>query len=79
MAAIEVKAFKLEDGILTGPADYMKEQGNAKLDAILAGKDLCFNMTSHLSPSVEVAILVHLQTDFAGWKGMKQVQGWLKK
>lgn len=78
MSKLQVKAFTLEDGILTGPAQYMTEQGNAKLDRILKGEDTVFNMTAHLSPSVEVAILVHLQTDYAGWLGFKQMEGWLK-
>jgi len=66
-----------EDGTLTGPADYLREQGNEKLDRILSGDDVAFNMTAHLSPSVEVAILVHLQTDFAGWVGQKQMESWI--
>ena len=67
----QVKQFSIEDGIFTGPAIYMAEQGNAKLERILSGTDEVFNMTSHLSPSVEIAILVHMQTDYAGWKGSR--------
>ena len=72
-----VGRFSLEGGVLSGPAQYMEEQGNAKLDKILAGKDTVFNMTAHLSPNAETAVLVALQTDFAGWLGMKEVEGWL--
>ena len=33
-----VKRFTIENGVLSGPAKYMEEQGNAKLDRILAGE-----------------------------------------
>jgi hypothetical protein len=66
-----VGRFTLNDGTLTGPADYMAEQGNAKLDRILRGADTVFNMTAHLSPDVETAVLVHMQTDYAAWHGSK--------
>lgn len=79
MATRTCGRFTLNDeGILTGPADYMNEQGNARVDRILAGQDTMFNMTAHLSPDVETAILVALQTDFAGWLGFKQTESWLK-
>ena len=78
MAVIVVGRFTYEDGILLGPRDYMLEQGNALLDKILTGEDTIFNMTKDQSPDVETAILVRLQTDYAGWLGIKQAQGWLK-
>jgi hypothetical protein len=77
MTMNHVGEFTLNDGILSGPADYMREQGNALVDAMLDGKDLIFNTTSHLSPTIEMAILIRLQTDHAGWVGIKQVEGWL--
>jgi hypothetical protein len=53
----------------------MNEQGNTKLDEILAGNSVVFNTGMRLNPSqdIETAILVALQTDFAGWKGKKQL------
>lgn len=51
---------------------------NALLDKILTGEDTIFNMTKDQSPDVETAILVRLQTDYAGWLGLKQAEGWLK-
>lgn len=68
---IEVGKFYVEGGALYGPADYMREQGDEKLARILAGEDTVFNMTSHLSPNIYTAILVAMQTDYAGWHGMK--------
>ena len=65
--------FSLEDGILTGPAEFMAEQGNELVDKIAAGDDPVFNMTCHLSPNVELAVLVRLQTAFAGWLGQRQL------
>lgn len=78
MTAIIVGRFTYEEGILLGPRDYMLEQGNALLDKILAGGDAIFNMTNAQSPDIERAILVRLQTDYAGWLGLGQTEGWLK-
>ncbi len=78
MALKVIGHFTLEDGILCGPRDYMEEQGNALLDKILAGDDPIFNLTKDQSPDVETAILVRLQTDYAGWLGLKQAEEWLK-
>lgn len=78
MAVKVVGQFTYEDGILCGPRDYMLEQGNNVLDKILAGEDTIFNLTKDQSPDVETAILVRLQTDYAGWLGLKQAAGWLK-
>ncbi len=69
--------FSMEGGVLTASRTYMEEQGNALVDKILAGDDMIFNMTSGQSPDVETAILVRLQTDYAGWIGFKEVEGWL--
>ena len=79
MAVIVVGQFTYEVDILLGPRDYMLEQGNSLLDKILAGEDTIFNMTRDQSPDIETAILVRLQTDYAGWLGLKQAEGWLKK
>ena len=78
MAAKMVGQFTYEDGILCGPKQYVEEKGNALLDKILAGEDTIFNMTKAHSPDVETAILVRLQTDYAGWLGLKQAESWLK-
>jgi len=56
----------------------MHERGNAKIKGILDGKDVVFNSVAHLSPDLETAILVALQTDYAGWAGMKEVESWLR-
>lgn len=78
MAVKVVGQFTYEEGILCGPRDYMEEEGNALLDKILAGEDTIFNMTKDQSPDIETAILVRLQTAYAGWLGLKQAVGWLK-
>jgi len=72
----EVGRFTLENGMLSGPHAYMNDQGNAKLDGILDGKDVVFNSVAH--PDFETAILVALQNDYAGWAGMKDVELWLR-
>lgn len=69
-----VGQFTIENGELSGPADYMCERGKARLESILAGNDPVFNMGLRHSPSPETAMLVSLQTDFAGWKGERQLR-----
>jgi hypothetical protein len=73
-----IGSFTLADGILSGPQDYMIERGNALTDRILAGEDTIYNLTASQSPDVETAVLVRLQTDYAGWLGLKQAESWLK-
>lgn len=72
MAMQKVGQFEVGNGSIIGPADYMTERGNARLEEILSGKNTTFNMTAHMSPSIEVAVAVNLQTDYAGWLGMRQ-------
>ena len=64
-----------ETQTVSGPAQYMRDQGNAKLAAICAGRDEAFNLSAGYSPDVVTAILVALQTDFAGWLGYQQLFG----
>jgi hypothetical protein len=73
MAQLNCGRFTLDGDTLTGPAAYMEERGAALVDAIVAGQDTTFNLTSHLSPSAELAVLVRLQTDFAGWLGQQEL------
>lgn len=78
MATVECGRFKLIDGnTVEGPGEYMAERGNALIDRILRGEDTTFNLTAHLSPSAELAVLVRLQTDYAGWLGTRQMHSWL--
>jgi hypothetical protein len=65
--------FDPKSGTLSGPAEYMKERGNALIDAIQGGTDNIFNMTASFSPDPVTAIMVRLQTDFAGWLGSRQI------
>jgi hypothetical protein len=78
MAGQVVGQFTYKDGTLCGPRAYMEEQGNTLLEKFLAGEDTIFNMTNDQSPDVETAILVRLQTGYAGWLGLNQAEGWLK-
>ena len=70
----KVGAFTLyDDGTFTAPAQYMKERGDERLDRITKGEDELFNQTAHLSPDPATAVLVWLQTDYAGWIGAKEL------
>jgi hypothetical protein len=73
MAAIPVGQFALEGDELNGPTRYMEERGFALLDRVDAGQDTSFNLTAHLSPSAELAVLVRLQTDYAAWLGQQEL------
>jgi len=74
----KVGVFEIRDGALYGPAQYMKDQGDVKLAGILSGKDAAFAICAPMSPDIETAILVALQTDYAGWKGLRQLLGGLR-
>ena len=69
----QVGKFTIESGVLSGPAQYMQEQGSAKLEGILAGTDVVFNASLTHSPDIETGILVAMQTDYAGWLGQKEL------
>ncbi|MFH1664893.1 MAG: hypothetical protein ABIA77_01980 [Candidatus Omnitrophota bacterium] len=71
--------FTIDGDSIFGPGNYMRDKGNDLIDSILAGNDTIFNMTAHYSPSTEMAVCVRLQTDYAGYLGMKQAEGWLKR
>ena len=61
------------DGTISGPATYMQEQGSAWLAQINAGNVpmVVREGYRHNGGNVELAILVGIQTDYAGWKGMQ--------
>lgn len=67
----KVGAFEVRDGALYGPAEYMRDQGDAHLAKILRGEDMLVNLG--LSPDVTTAILVSLQTDYAAWRGLREM------
>ena len=70
----KIGAFTLYDnGSFTAPAQYMAERGDARLARIEKGEDELFNHTAHLSPDPATAVLVWLQTDYAGWIGTREL------
>lgn len=72
-----VGEFSFDGTSVAGPAQYMREQGSAKLDSICSGNDAGFNamlaVRAGKSDDLETLILVALQTNYAGWKGMQQI------
>jgi len=70
--------FNTETNVVEGPAEYMREQGSARLERIMSGNDVVFNMGVTRSPDVYTAVLVSLQTDYAGWKGTRQLLAGLR-
>ena len=69
MTSKTVGRFSIDDDGITGPADYLEAQGNKLIDNIINNRDIVFNMCWRKSPDYDTAILVRLQTDFAGWYG----------
>ncbi len=59
---------------VVGPARYMREQGNARLEQIAAGKDVVANYAWQQGTNRNLfdAVLVSLQTDYAAWLGMQR-------
>ncbi len=73
---LKVGHFIYDNGVVSGPAEYMREQGSAKLRDIEAGNSAVVNYgLMHGKGSVEQLVLVALQTDYAGWRGTKSLLG----
>lgn len=65
--------FDSTTGTVTGPADYMRSADYAAcIRSIESGTSHVFRAGLEHSPSVEVALLVTIQTDYAGWAGREQ-------
>jgi len=80
MAKLTVGKFigDTETFAIEGPADYMTEQFPSAKATIEAGKNPVVNYgTTHGYPLFQT-VLVAIQTDYAGWLGMKEAEGWLK-
>jgi len=63
-----------DDGSIRGPARYMNQRGNDLIDDILNNADDQFSGFLRHAPSTEQAILARLQTDYAAWKGQKEIE-----
>ena len=73
----EVGAFKFlqndsGETFVEGPEDYLHPQGAQLLAHIAAGEDAIFSLTCGQSATFEIAVLVRLQNDYAGWRGVQQ-------
>ena len=71
---VKVGEFSIENGIVTGPGDYMKEQGCKRLHKIEKGQDSVVNFAIRSGHQVDRAVLVSLQTDYAAWLGAQQLR-----
>ena len=75
---VEVGRFSYDPatGEVTGPAEYMREAGKQRIALIEGGHDHVFNygVSSGASPNAVVAMLVSLQTDYAGWRGHEDMK-----
>jgi hypothetical protein len=74
MSAVTCGKFSYENGALSGPAKYMKERGNNRLDDIVSGNDAAFNAMAATGMQSDpiMLVMVAMQTDYAGWVGMEQ-------
>lgn len=63
-----------------GPKDYMEERGNELIKKIGNGEEKkTFEMYLSFQPDPLIALKVLIQTDYATWKGNKQVESWMSK
>lgn len=65
-------SFDAASGKVSGPADYMRERYQERMQAINAGRDSVANMGLAMHRNIVQAVLVSLQTDYAAWAGMRQ-------
>lgn len=57
---------------VSGPADYIRSDEYARcIRSIENGTNHTFRAGMEHSPSLEVALLVTIQTNYAGWYGLK--------
>lgn len=62
--------FDPSDSTISGPASYMRSDDYAEtMRSINAGTNHVFRAGCEHSPSFEVALLVTIQTNYAGWHG----------
>lgn len=65
---------------IVGPKDYMEERGNDLIRRIGNGEEKeKFEMYLSFQPDPLIALKVLIQTDYAAWKGNKQVESWMSK
>ncbi len=69
-----VGEFTYQDGVVSGPAEYMRERGNGRIERILEGTCSVFNAGARFSAGTDTATLVlaSLQTDYANWRGVRE-------
>ena len=67
-----VGEFTYADGVVDGPAEYMRERGNDRIELIFEGTCLAFNEGVRLvGIDVATLVLAFLQTDYAWWRGRR--------
>lgn len=65
--------FDAEDSTVSGPADYIRSEQYQRLIAeIEGGRNHTFRAACEHSPDFVTALLVTIQTDYAGFAGMQQ-------
>lgn len=69
-----VGAFRFVDGSVEGPAEFMAEAGERLLARAEAGQSAVVNYAVDSGVPPVKAILVALQTEYAGWLGMKRFE-----
>lgn len=67
--------FDSADGTISGPAEYMRAQGNARIARIEQGGSEADRMIIANAPDVITGILICLQTDYAAFAGYKATFG----
>lgn len=64
--------FDPADSTISGPADYIRsDQYKQLIRSIEGGTNHTFRAACEHSPDFVTALLVTVQTDFAGWHGME--------
>ena len=62
--------YDAEAGTIEGPAEYLRSSEYARLiERVKAGDDPCGAF--HFSPDAITALLVTIQTNYAGWHGIQ--------
>ena len=64
--------FDPSDSSISGPASYMRSEDYRRcIQSIQDGSNTTFKLACEHAPSFEIALLVTIQTNYAGWHGME--------
>ena len=79
MTTTKVGNFEVENGNVIGPKEYMESDSYAKTRHEIEEGTHCLFSHFEVGTPVDMMIAVILQTDYAGWRGTRQLISMLER